>query len=294
MNDKFDYNEIKSAVKSESAKSFNKTSLYFKELIKNNIDEFIDIIPITNFISERIFTVIHLLEVDKVWDAEIILRTVLESFMKALYILTQRNPKDYAERLDEYWGVLDEIERINQSEKAKEFLKNDRILNIETIKGLILSEEEEKEIKNIPSWSNRKYRVALKNSWSYSGILLYLMKDEKTPPLISFELLQFYYKISSHIAHGDKTGINLVRRFPKPSHDRVKLQDITQYIKIVKIINDITSWLSLELAIHTANQEAINKIMDEYRKYSKYIVGVHIPLMQELNRLTTEEMDAEV
>lgn len=61
-----------------------------------------DIYRIVRFITDRLYTVWLLTFNDKVWDAEIIDRSVLESLIKQIFIIQASNEEEQKERLVEF------------------------------------------------------------------------------------------------------------------------------------------------------------------------------------------------
>ena len=252
---------------------------------------FVDVVPIINFILGRVNTVVTLTKMGSLWDAEIILRTVLESFAKFLKIASQENDVKYDAVLDEFWIILDEIERIAHSDKAKEVINSGKNTTPGILAQSVLSKEEEDFLKSKPSWSNRKDRIRIKNDWSFSAIMIDMLKREHTTPLISFEMMQYYYKMSSHVAHGDMMGINFVRGYDKKEGDYKSASEVTLYIKQLKVATQIPFWISVELAKMLNDRDKVNEILAKYRKYTRYVVGLHEPVMVLLDKLTHEYID---
>jgi len=184
--------------------------------------------------------------------------------------------------------VLDEIDRVSHSDRAKELINSGRITTSETIRPLILLPEEEEIIKARPSWGNRAYRTKIKNDWSFSAILMDVLKMDNMTPLISFEMMQYYYKLASHVAHGDKQGVNFVQGLEKKEGNYKVASQLTVYIKQLKVATQIPYWISLELTKLLNDRDKGNEILVKYRAYTQEIIALHKPVMQELDRLTGE------
>jgi hypothetical protein len=258
------------------------------QLLSRNPVLVVDIVPLISFILGRVNTLVILSKMGHLWDAEIILRTVLETFIKFLRIVSQEDLTALEKKLDEFWITLDEIDRVSHSDKAKEIISSGRITTPETIRPLILLAEEEAIIKAKPSWGNRNYRTKLKNDWSFSAILMELLNMDKMTPLISFEMIQYYYKLASHVAHGDKQGIHFVQGLEKKDGNYKEASQLTLYIKQLKVATQVPFWISLELTKLLNDRDKGNEILARYRTYTQRIVALHKPIMQELDRLTSE------
>jgi len=69
------------------------------QLLSRNPVLFVDIAPLISFILGRVNALVILSKMELLWDAEIILRTVLETFIKFLKIVSQENLVDLEKNL---------------------------------------------------------------------------------------------------------------------------------------------------------------------------------------------------
>jgi len=94
----------------------------------------------------------------------------------------------------------------------------------------VLSEEDEKTLRE--KWP-KAARTKLEQKWSFGGIIASLSKSKHGTPLEVIDLLTHTYRMSSHIAHGDEMGINLIRerksRSPKEEND----VSIAHYLRLM-------------------------------------------------------------
>lgn len=163
-----------------------------------------EIMPLVKFIYERSETINELAVKDKLWDGDIIFRSLVEAFLKLMYIITGSYP-DIIKRLDQYCNDLDDFDKIKHSEHAKKLVEND--YNNPSFKAQILTDEEVDAIKSKPSWSNRQ---KLANAWSVNEIVKYLSSNYKGPVLFSWQGVLYKYRMGSHIAHADALGTGVI------------------------------------------------------------------------------------
>lgn len=226
------------------------------------------ITPLVEYIMDRASSMHQLIRLNKIDDAGIIYRSLLEVFMKALYIVTSKSDEIYNERSNEYWVVLKEIETLRESDKAKILVKSERISFGKVVfPGFILSVEEEEEMKQRPSWSNRKYRTDIKNRWSYSSLSKDIANDDNVTQFVPLELLDNDYKMMSHAAHGDEKGISSIREIKYKHEYGRKWNNLGMSIKYLRISNDIIYWLAVEIF---RKNKSVNDILEIDKNYSPY------------------------
>lgn len=201
-------------------------------MIKTKIRLATPVLPIVEFILERIDATLLLTTENRVWDADIISRTVLETLMKLMFIsYAEGEEKDI--RLNEFWNSLSEINSIKQSEQAKKNLAhlggNKEIHHLAYSK-IILPIELEKELKD--KWPRSKRKI-VEQKWSFSEIVSSLSKNFGGVPLPIFETLPHTYRMSSHIAHGDETGILIIRERNSRSSEDQYVANRAHYLRLL-------------------------------------------------------------
>jgi hypothetical protein len=199
----------------------NSNNLLLFETLKDYIVEINPILPLIEFVISRIETVISLIIDDKLWDAEIILRSALETFIKLLFITTSSG-EEREKRIHEYWYSLAEINSLSMSEQGKRNLKyfgNSELHKLAYL-PLILSDENEKILRD--KWSRRK-RPELEQKWSFSEMLKSISDSYHGQPMEMFLALTHGYRMSSHVMHGDELGISIIKeRENRPQEERDK------------------------------------------------------------------------
>ncbi|MBS0026062.1 DUF5677 domain-containing protein [Chitinophaga sp. 22321] len=201
--------------------------------MKPHIDKVRPILPLIEFILARMSTVTELTIQQSVWDAEIVYRTVLEALLKLIYI-TSSTPDERLIKINEYWNDLSEINRLKQSDQAKKNLRQYR--DNEMIKlafsPLVLTETEESILRS--KWPKSR-RGLLEQKWSFSEIVTSLMGSYNGLPAPHIVGILHSYRMASHVAHGDETGILIIK-------EREQRPEVAQSIAIfghyIKLLSD--------------------------------------------------------
>lgn len=211
--------------------------------LNNDISKSKSIYNLVKFIDDRLSAVWFLTINDKLWDADIIDRSVLEALMKLNFIVYAPTDEEKQKRLNEFWNDLWEINSLKHSEHSKKHLKHfpDKLSQLAHL-SVILTDKEEEELKS--KW-NRKDRKALEQKWSFSEILFSLIKDYKGQTFEMMIGLAHEYRMCSHIAHGDETGINIIAERKSRPADQRQIVNRGHFIKLLSNCLAYASWTSI-------------------------------------------------
>lgn len=192
-------------------------------------ESFIDMDPTVKFVSSQLFTdcaltsesIFILLGEGKEWDADILLRSILEGTFKFVYMLLGSRDEALS-KAEEYWILLPKFADIKRSDRASyllENISNSSDLEWEPLRVLVLDEER---IKSIRDKYKKNQRKELEEKWSFSRISQ-LFKQSKNDELKVLGGLVYGYGMSSHLLHKDADGIGMVweRRNRDPFTKRV-------------------------------------------------------------------------
>lgn len=191
------------------------------------------------FIGDRSQSLIILIQAARLWDAEIIMRSIMEATIRILYVCYS-NENERIQRINEFWNDLAEINELKRSERAKVVLRCPEQTrgNEVAIKPLVLPANEEKELRD--RWP-RKLRQALERKWSFSEIIFSLesnMDEDKGGAFVRSILHN--YALSSHLIHADESGLSLLwDRNHRPDDEREKLE----IAHICRMLSDSLSYL---------------------------------------------------
>jgi len=147
----------------------------------------------------------------QLWDAEILLRSVIEGTIKYLFLCVG-SENDLKEKTDEYLDFLPELYELTQHKRVEAFLANVDDPNADEwniLKEVLLNQNK---VASLKTKYPRKKSGQLKQKWAFNEIAMELSKSA----LISsdFEalrrLLSYSYGISSHLIHKDGTALKFM------------------------------------------------------------------------------------
>ncbi|MFD2671455.1 DUF5677 domain-containing protein [Marinicrinis sediminis] len=204
----------------------------------------------------------------RVWDNEMLLRSLLEGTLKFTY-LTIGTHQERKKKIEEFWEILPKINEVRRSKRATQLLQHAQDDELKLIRGVVIDDEE---IAKIEEMYPRKYRKQVEQKWSYSEIVKELSKYKHLEFLNGF----FHgYGIGSHLIHQDADAINFLidhnsriderRRAKELAHGCRQISDIMTYCVLrygaYKLLhNESTEDIYLESHIQ------LNKEMETFHK----------------------------
>lgn len=161
-----------------------------------------------NYFADRCQSVNVLLQVWKLWDADIVMRSALECVTRFIFIGIA-TPEERQHRIYEYVVGLNEIEELQRSEKAKSFVSvSADDIGAMLVGGVVLSPEREAELRT--RWPKSRRHV-IKQKWSFSEMAREITGfQDGLLDLTSYKALLHSYGLSSHLIHADQTAIDLI------------------------------------------------------------------------------------
>lgn len=171
----------------------------------------------------------------KIWDADILLRAVLEGTFKIVYLL-MGSPEDQKRKAEEYWNIMPEMARLSRHHRATKILKaidNEKeMLMLRPIRDLTIDDIEVETLKNKYS---RKERQQLAQKWSFSGLSRRFAEHENDK-YKNMGILGYDYGMKSHLIHQDGDGVGIIWDRFRRNEER---QDSIEIAHAGKIISDI-------------------------------------------------------
>lgn len=227
------------------------------------------------------------------WDAEIVMRPLIECTVRMCYVCYA--PSDAIPNLiEEYARSLYEVNRIEQSERAKK----SRTQTHATERGgvpydspIILSSDAEEYLRS--RWPKSK-RQALKQKWSFSEMIKQL--DQWTKPHFRTDIFSSFihsYGISSHLIHADESGMGVVANRKAKPDDEQSMMETAHLHKLLDLTLSSSMLTTIGLAVATNNRvEEAAELVNNYEGLQAYEDPAVVALMkkwalkrQELNRL---------
>lgn len=211
--------------------AINANNIELIKIVKDNYSKLERVYPLIEYVIERTNAVSVLIDNDLVWDADIVIRSALETLSKFMLISDAKEVEREA-LLNEFWKDLSEIYKIKIHEQAKKNLKHTPTSETHLLaySPLILSEEEETRLKS--KWP-KSDRSKLEQKWSFTGIVNYLSQKNQGTPMEMFELLTHSYRMSSHITHGDEFGISLIQERKSRNAQEQNEVHIAHYLRLL-------------------------------------------------------------
>lgn len=216
----------------------------------------------------------------QLWDAEMVLRSVLESTLKFAYLLESENT--FKERHEEYAEALFYIGLLKDHAKAEELLAvvpYPDSFEWKPIRDRLLVDDE---LHRIKSRYDSKTRKRLVSKWGFTNILNSLSAGDNEVFRILPSLLHTY-SISSHIQHADYIGTSVV--FDRECREEDN-RDALHVSHLSRLINEALTYLYLRIYCgYKFVGEDIDNIKDKLIELHKF--------MQELSSAYKDWQDIE-
>jgi len=213
------------------------------------------------------------------WDAEIVMRPLIECTVRMCYVCYA--PSDAIPNLiEEYARSLYEVNRLEQSERAKK----SQTLAYATRRGggrydnpIILPSDAEEYLRS--RWPKSK-RQALKQKWSFSEMIKQL--DQWVKPHFKIDIFSNFihsYGISSHLIHADESGMGVVsNRKAKPENEQ-SMMETTHLNKLLDLALTSSMLTTIGMAVVTNNRveeavELVNKYVSLQSREDPAVVAL--------------------
>jgi hypothetical protein len=205
----------------------------------------------------------------RVWDAEVLYRSVLEGTVKYLF-MCHADPAVRATRVAEYWQLLPEHDRLKRHERIAQFrsLIGKTSPSSETLGDLLLTDEEAAALR---AQYPRKQRKALAQQWSFSEIIKALV--EEIPGKEELGMLAHAYGSASHTVHQDADGTAMIYERLRRGEQRRELIELAHASRQV---NDAFSFATLRaLATYRIAKRNTQPIKDFWNEQEPFLRELH-------------------
>lgn len=269
------WEEDKDKITQRYFQAINENNIQLFGIIKENLSEIQPILPLIEFVISRLESVTTLVLDNRIWDAEIILRSALETFTKFLFITTADKEEQIA-RIDEYWNSLAEINSIKQSTQAKRNLEifSDSEIHRLAYLPMVLPDDLEAELRK--KWTKAE-RQKVEQKWSFTEMIFSISKNYRGKPLEMIVALTHSYRMSSHVTHGDETGISIIKERESRSKEDYEIAMNGHYLRLLSdsfiycafIAIETMDFLNLEKnkKFFFENQKSLDDIQELVQKY---------------------------
>lgn len=161
------------------------------------------VVPLFSFLHSTSESILILLLNQAIFDADVLLRTVMEGTIKYCYLMTG-TADEKREKYVEYKVKLTDIDKILDHNKAVETVDILKEFSVNSTKPFELSVLSDEELAVLLDKYPKKERDALKRKWSYQSLLrsMAYKKPEYKAQLGTLST----YSMMSHLCHYDWTG----------------------------------------------------------------------------------------
>ncbi|MEO1768870.1 DUF5677 domain-containing protein [Candidatus Enterococcus ferrettii] len=258
---------------------------FFEILIPIYRDEFNDELQdVTTFL----FTSLHstsesilLLSFNEsaLYDADVLLRTVMEGTVKFCYLLSGTKEQRKA-KYKEYKVFLTEINELDEHEKSIESIAILKKFSNYSVKTLELDILEEQRIRELEEKYSKNNRRKLSGRWSYKKLL---NKLAETDVIFESQLATLSaYSFSSHLIHYDWSGLSTRQSqiLNAYSEDRLELS----FGHAIRILSNVLSFYNFRVIYHC-------KCYDIFSEEIREMVLTTFDYIKELDEVANELVD---
>jgi hypothetical protein len=186
-----------------------------------------------NFIANRGNAIIELLKIEALWDAQILVRPLLESSVKICFLCFQ--PKsDRALACHEYEYVLGIVNRLKLHDKASKSISGTNTEAHPTLKSLVLSEAELSDLRGkVP----KDMRKEVESRWGFTRMMIELDQRFKADFQITpFTSLAHTYGLSSHLIHADEMGLGAIRARAQLKEPQLSRIEQSHHVALLDVV----------------------------------------------------------
>ncbi|RII32952.1 hypothetical protein D2A34_19135 [Clostridium chromiireducens] len=255
------------------------TPYYKKEANISEYNQFVSIQLFTNLYATS-ESILFLVREYRVFDADILLRSVIEGSVKYIYLMNGDLETD-SEIIKEYYDLIPEMQKLSEHRKAVEALELFKLYSVQKhpFETSILTEEE---INLLQEKYPNKIRKSLEQKWGFGTLLKEIVKyDKKYESLFG---LYYAYSLSSHFMHQDGEGIKMI--YEGMRENAIKSNYELDKGHAVRIISNVLS-LSVIRASEYLSKYNINDV-----KYIEKIKDI-LEFIDELEDVNHELVDKE-
>jgi len=252
---------------------------YYKE--KANISKFNQFVTIQLFSSlyATSESVLLLVREYSLFEADILLRTVIEGSVKYIYLMTGNLETD-SEIIKEYYNIIPEMQKISEHRKAIEAVDLFKLYSNKKhpFEASILPEEE---FNSLQEKYPNKIRKSLEQKWGFGTLLKEIINYNKEYE--SLVGLYYAYNLSSHLIHQDGECVKM--RYVGMRKNAIENNYEFDQAHAVRIISNILSMGVIRASEYILKYE-INNV-----KYIKKIKDI-MKFMNELENINQELVDS--
>ena len=172
-----------------------------------------------------------LMSFGKLWDAELVARSVFEASIKFVYLIHTKN--DLRQRHDEFAEHQFQMATMKDDQKARDALASvpdSSGPEWNALRALVIPDAERDQLRGTYDKATRR---SMETRWGYTGLLNTLIKSGD-PTYSTLGGLFYGYTTSSHLHHADYVGISIAlgqSRLEPPLRDSTHLSHLARLIR---------------------------------------------------------------
>lgn len=204
----------------------------------------------------------------QLWDAEILLRSVIEGTIKYVFLCFGKS-QELEEKADEFLDTLPEIDELTQHKRVEAFLagvNNPNGHEWDILKESIL---EQSRVDYLKAKYPRKVSQQLKQKWSFNEMAKELSNSHINTP--EFEalrrLLAYSYGISSHLIHQDGTALKLIwdqNQQDQQGYEKTQLAFASRQLNDLLIMANFRSFMTFKL--HNVDPKPVLDLFETHKE----------------------------
>lgn len=194
-------------------------------------------IPLFTTLHSTSESILVLLLNQAIFDADVLLRTVMEGTIKYCYLMTG-DAQEKIHKYEEYHNQITDIDRLIDHQKAIETIGILREFSTNSTVPFELSILSDEEVQKLKQEYPSKIRKELKQKWNYQNLLRNLAEahEEYKAQLGTSST----YSLTSHLIHYDWTGVSM--RQAQISDAATKSAVVFDIAHAVRIISNVLSF----------------------------------------------------
>lgn len=209
----------------------------------------------------------------QLWDAEILLRSVIEGTIKYLFLCVG-SEDELRQKADEYLDILPEIDLLIQHNRVESFLAE--VANPDGDEWNILRETllNPNEAKSLKAKYPRATSRHIQQKWAFNEIAMELSRS--TLIASDFEslrrLLSYSYGISSHLIHKDGTALKFMWERNQQAQNKPHSYEKTQIAFASRQLNDLLIMANFRsLMTFKLHQSPIQPVLDLFESHKQLL-----------------------
>lgn len=179
----------------------------------------------------------------QLWDAELVMRSVVEASLKFCFIL--QSPEHFPERMREYREDLHDIGVLKGHNKISEFLGGIASHSDAQVRPLVDRLLAPEELTRLQDRLPRQKRNIIEQRWGFSAMVGVL--DRSGDPIFAgIAGLAHGYAMASHVMHADPIGVSMPMERDHRAPDR---RDAAHSVHLARLILDATAFQRMRLVV---------------------------------------------